>query len=213
MFTYETLARHPGAFRSLTGMTPDAFDHLLTDFRGALDRRRRTSRTTRAGQPRRRAAGAGRGQPRPAAAVRVGGAGAAGRGRGGDGGQGLRGAEELLPGCAGGDPVQGEPESPPDGGAGGVQPGGGALPGRGGAHAGAAEPVHGAAAGVPGSAAGAAWPGDPCGGEAGEPAAARQAAEDLRRVRAGHPAGRETDPWYCATTLIAEVAAGTEVAA
>jgi hypothetical protein len=59
MFAYETLTRHPGAFRSLTGMTPDEFDNLLTAFRDAQDRRRRHSRTTRTGQPRRRAAGAG----------------------------------------------------------------------------------------------------------------------------------------------------------
>jgi DDE superfamily endonuclease len=59
MFAYETLTRHPGAFRSLTGMTPDEFDNLLTAFRDAQGRRRRHSRTTRTGQPRRRAAGAG----------------------------------------------------------------------------------------------------------------------------------------------------------
>jgi DDE superfamily endonuclease len=59
MFAYETLTRYPGAFRSLTGMTPAAFDSLLTAFGAALDRRRRDSRTTRRGRPRRRAAGAG----------------------------------------------------------------------------------------------------------------------------------------------------------
>lgn len=59
MFAYETLTRHPGAFRSLTGMTPDDFDALLTAFRNAQARRQRRSRTTRTGQPRRRAAGAG----------------------------------------------------------------------------------------------------------------------------------------------------------
>jgi len=59
MFAYETLTRSPGAFRSLTGMTPAAFDTLLTAFRDAQTRRRRRSRTTRNGQPRRRAAGAG----------------------------------------------------------------------------------------------------------------------------------------------------------
>lgn len=59
MFAYETLTRHPRAFRSLTGMTPDAFEDLLTSFRAAHDRRQRRSRTTRRGQPRQRAAGAG----------------------------------------------------------------------------------------------------------------------------------------------------------
>jgi hypothetical protein len=59
MFDYETLTRHPGAFRSLTGMTSDQFDSLLTAFRDAQERRRRRSRTTRTGQPRQRAAGAG----------------------------------------------------------------------------------------------------------------------------------------------------------
>jgi hypothetical protein len=59
MFAYETLTRYPSAFRSLTGMTPDEFDHLLTAFRDAQARRRRRSRTTRQGQPRQRAAGAG----------------------------------------------------------------------------------------------------------------------------------------------------------
>jgi DDE superfamily endonuclease len=59
MFAYETLTRYPGAFRGLTGMTPAEFDALLTAFRAALDRRRRDSRATRRGQPRRRAAGAG----------------------------------------------------------------------------------------------------------------------------------------------------------
>lgn len=59
MFAYETLTRYPNAFRSLTGMTPDAFEDLLTASRAAQDRRRRRSRTTRRGQPRQRAAGAG----------------------------------------------------------------------------------------------------------------------------------------------------------
>jgi DDE superfamily endonuclease len=59
MFAYETLIRYPSAFRGLTGMSPAEFDKLLTAFRAALDRRRRDSRTTRQGQPRRRAPGAG----------------------------------------------------------------------------------------------------------------------------------------------------------
>jgi len=59
MFAYETLTRYPSAFRSLTGMAPAEFDHLLTTFRAAHDRHRRHRRTTRRGQPRQRAAGAG----------------------------------------------------------------------------------------------------------------------------------------------------------
>jgi DDE superfamily endonuclease len=59
MFAYETLTRSRGAFRSLTGMTPDEFDALLIAFRDAQARRQRRSRTTRTGQPRQRAAGAG----------------------------------------------------------------------------------------------------------------------------------------------------------
>jgi hypothetical protein len=59
MFAYETLIHYPSAFRSLTGMTPAEFAILLAAFRAALDRRRHDSRTTRRGQPRRRAAGAG----------------------------------------------------------------------------------------------------------------------------------------------------------
>src|SRR5262249_18210315 len=138
--------------------------------------------------------GAGRGQPGPAAAVRLGGAGAVGGGRGGHGGEGLRGGAELLPGHAGGDPAQGEPGPPADGGAAGVQPAGGAVPDRGGAHDGAAEPLHGAAAGVPGAAARGGRPGDPGPGEAGERGAAGQATEDLRRVKDGPQHGAENGP-------------------
>src|SRR5262249_32051685 len=138
--------------------------------------------------------GTGRGPPRPAAAVRVRGAGAVGGRRGGDDGQGLRRGEELLPGYPAGHPVQGAPGPAADGGTGGVQPRGSAGPDRGRAYDGAAEPLHGAAAGVSGSAAGAAWPGDPCGGEVGEPAAAPQAPEDLRRVKDGPPRGAGNGP-------------------
>ena len=59
MFAYETLIRYASAFRSLTGMTRNEFDHLLTAFRAAYARRQRDCQTTRRGQPRRRAAGAG----------------------------------------------------------------------------------------------------------------------------------------------------------
>ena len=59
MMAYETLTRHPGAFRSLTGMTPAEFDSLLAAFRSAQSRRQRHSRATRQGQPRQRAVGAG----------------------------------------------------------------------------------------------------------------------------------------------------------
>ena len=41
MFAYESLARCPGAFRSLTGMTPAEFETLLTAFGEAQDRLRR----------------------------------------------------------------------------------------------------------------------------------------------------------------------------
>jgi len=59
MFAYESLVRSPSAFRSLTGMTPAEFEALLNAFLTAADRLRQASRTTRTGQPRRRAAGAG----------------------------------------------------------------------------------------------------------------------------------------------------------
>ena len=59
MFAYETLARYPGAFRSLTGMTPAEFDSLLTAFRAAQQRLCAQQTTTRQGKPRRRAPGAG----------------------------------------------------------------------------------------------------------------------------------------------------------
>jgi hypothetical protein len=59
VFAYETLIRYPSAFRSLTGMTPAEFDSLLSASLTAADRLRDASRTTRTGQPRRRAAGAG----------------------------------------------------------------------------------------------------------------------------------------------------------
>jgi DDE superfamily endonuclease len=59
MFTCETLIQYPRAFRGLTGMTPAEFERLLNAFLTAADRLRRASRTTRRGQPRRRAAGAG----------------------------------------------------------------------------------------------------------------------------------------------------------
>jgi DDE superfamily endonuclease len=59
MLAYESLIRSPSAFRSLTGMTPDDFDHLLTGFRAARDRHEGTRPTTRRGQPRKRAVGGG----------------------------------------------------------------------------------------------------------------------------------------------------------
>jgi hypothetical protein len=59
MFAYESLSRCPGAFRSLTGMSPVEFEPLLTAFREAQDRLRRDRATTRRGEPRRRTAGAG----------------------------------------------------------------------------------------------------------------------------------------------------------
>jgi hypothetical protein len=59
MFAYESLVHYPSAFRSLTGMTPAEFERLLNAFLAAAERLRQASRTTRRGQPRRRAAGAG----------------------------------------------------------------------------------------------------------------------------------------------------------
>jgi hypothetical protein len=59
MFAYASLSRCPGAFRSLTGMTPAEFDSLLLAFVAAQDRLRGGRGTTRRGKPRRRAAGAG----------------------------------------------------------------------------------------------------------------------------------------------------------
>jgi hypothetical protein len=59
MFAYDSLIRHPSAFRSLTGLSPTEFDALLTDFTAAQERRRAAATTTRKGTPRRRAAGAG----------------------------------------------------------------------------------------------------------------------------------------------------------
>lgn len=60
MLRYDTLARRARAFRSLTGFDVPAFETLFADFQAALDRRRRTARTTARGTPRRRAPGAGR---------------------------------------------------------------------------------------------------------------------------------------------------------
>jgi len=60
MFAYESLVRHPRAFRSLTGMTPAEFDSLLAAFGTAQQRLRAGQTTTRAGKTRRRAGGAGR---------------------------------------------------------------------------------------------------------------------------------------------------------
>src|SRR5262245_26575305 len=59
MLEYESLTRYPSAFRSLTGMTPEEVERLLTDFSVAQQRLRDRCRTTRRGQPRRRAGGAG----------------------------------------------------------------------------------------------------------------------------------------------------------
>ena len=41
MFAYESLIRYPSAFRSLTGMTPDEFENLLSALHAAQDRLRR----------------------------------------------------------------------------------------------------------------------------------------------------------------------------
>jgi hypothetical protein len=61
MITYERLARHPAAFKSMTGFTVEAFEALLGAFVRAHEERRFAATTTkRHGQPRQRAVGAGR---------------------------------------------------------------------------------------------------------------------------------------------------------
>jgi DDE superfamily endonuclease/Helix-turn-helix of DDE superfamily endonuclease len=62
MLTHDALARHPRAFRSLTGFDPPGFDALFDDYQAEADRRRRRSRTTKKGTRRQRAVGAG---PKP----------------------------------------------------------------------------------------------------------------------------------------------------
>jgi DDE superfamily endonuclease len=63
MITYESLKRHPAAFRSLTGYTPEQFDALFAAFAPAHSLRRHQATTTRKeGTPRQRAVG---GRPRP----------------------------------------------------------------------------------------------------------------------------------------------------
>lgn len=60
MITYESLRRHPGAFRSLTGHSPEAFDALFATFAPTHAQRRQAATTTRrTGLPRQRAVGAG----------------------------------------------------------------------------------------------------------------------------------------------------------
>ncbi len=62
MFDYDSLCRHPAAFRSLSGMGRAAFDALYGVFEAAAARRRRReSLTTKRGGPRRRAATTGPG--------------------------------------------------------------------------------------------------------------------------------------------------------
>lgn len=60
MITYETLSRHPAAFRSLTGHAVEAFGALFAEFAPAHQHRCRNATTTRReGKPRQRAVGAG----------------------------------------------------------------------------------------------------------------------------------------------------------
>jgi transposase len=60
MITHESLRRHPAAFRSLTGHTPDAFERLFAAFAPAHEQRRWNAPTTRRdGKPRQRAVGGG----------------------------------------------------------------------------------------------------------------------------------------------------------
>ncbi len=60
MLTYNTLARKPGAFKSMTGLTSQEFEDLLADVR-ALDEAARQERSSTT--PRQRAPGGG---PSPA---------------------------------------------------------------------------------------------------------------------------------------------------
>jgi hypothetical protein len=63
MITHEILRRHPAAFRSLTGHTPEQFDALFAAFAPAhSDRCRQATTTKKEGKPRQRAVGGG---PRP----------------------------------------------------------------------------------------------------------------------------------------------------
>jgi hypothetical protein len=60
MLSYTRLHRKPTAFKSVTGMTPDAFEVLYDDFLAAQDRRRQAAtHTRRTKTPRQRVAGAG----------------------------------------------------------------------------------------------------------------------------------------------------------
>lgn len=60
MITYERLRQRPGAFRSLTGHSPEQFEALFADFAPAHEQRRRAAPTTRRERrPRQRAIGAG----------------------------------------------------------------------------------------------------------------------------------------------------------
>ena len=60
MITYEKVALHPSAFKSLTGMTVEAFDQLYTAVIPAHHQRLAGTLTKRDGQPRKRAVGCGR---------------------------------------------------------------------------------------------------------------------------------------------------------
>lgn len=60
MLRYDALARHARAFRSLTGFDPNGFEALFVAYDAAATTRRRASRTTARGTPRRRAPGGGR---------------------------------------------------------------------------------------------------------------------------------------------------------
>lgn len=59
MLTYDALARHRRALRSLTGFDRAGFEAMFADYRAAADRLRGAAGTTRRGAPRVRAAGAG----------------------------------------------------------------------------------------------------------------------------------------------------------
>ncbi len=56
MLTYDTLARKPGAFKSMTGLTVEEFEALLAELRPRYEAARCAERAAR---PRRRAPGGG----------------------------------------------------------------------------------------------------------------------------------------------------------
>lgn len=65
MITYEKLKKHPSAFKSLTGMSVEAFDRLFEEMASAHALRLLDTPTKRGKQPRKRAPGGGRKHDHP----------------------------------------------------------------------------------------------------------------------------------------------------